>query len=658
MKLKFKNLFKKLRAFSLIELTISLVVISLILSALIPVMTSRYAKRAVTVEATKISSSCKEISSDCLICKNKECLLCDKTCPDGTFKDIKICDCVSCSVAHANCAQCDEGKCTQCKVGYYLSEDGKSCIECEAGYYCDGESKQVCRAGTYSNKGQGSCGTCDTGMVSLASSSSCTKCTNGKYANAQGVECIDCEVGNMCKDGIKTPCQGNKYQSATGKSSCSTCSSGSYVNDTNSACTPCEKGYKCNNGVKTACSKEGAASYSSSTGSSSCLTCSDGYYVDDGRTSCTLCPAGYECKNGQITACSERGTKYYQPYQGQTSCLECNLTTHYLNANRTSCMMCAQDTICNGNQAQSVCNAGYYRTASGCSKCSAGTYSSSKNASSCSPCSAGQYSEAGATSCKTCKSDEFSLAKSSKCTKCSQEYGEGCLMCDSTQCKKCDENYKLSDDNKKCVPLECPDKTIKITTANGDICVTKYNVGDGGISLSGVTMYTAKPDAPWFSASTIAACWSGETTRGCDSTNGGYSGCNRTLCNYKGAVNACNSLTLGGLSWRLPNSDEVSYFAQESKSKGNDGLMLCDFYKGYGSSWCQGAYYSTTDTTLKGNCTGSIGNSCYPSFVWFASTSSTKFVQYSLSAGAWYRYDDVYDKNYARSVRCVAELEQ
>ena len=256
--------------------------------------------------------------------------------------------------------------------------------------------------------------------------------------------------------------------------------------------------------------------------------------------------------------------------------------------------------------------------------CPGGSYSSTTGASSCIKCSAGYYSNQGAASC----------------TKCSTKY-PNCKTCNNTQCIECETNYKLSDDKQKCEKKDCPAKTIKIPTLSGDICVTQYNMGDQSeFPLTGVSVVSVNSKC-----SGSACCWQGRTAEGCDSANGGYSGCNRTLCTHYGAQRACANLHYDNRSWRLPTNDEVVSFASYSINKGASGLMLCDIRQGYGSAWCD------LNTSA---CTGSTYNHCEASYVWSNNVSGDNAYFCRLNSGSWNLSS--YPKTFTRSVRCVTEL--
>ncbi len=126
--------------------------------------------------------------------------------------------------------------------------------------------------------------------------------------------------------------------------------------------------------------------------------------------------------------------------------------------------------------------------------------------------------------------------------------------------------------------------------AKRNICVSKYNVGDIGPDGSG-------PNIPEeFKRYVIGAgqscpsqgycCWMGKTARSCstDGNNGAnYSGCNRTICQWNVANEACKQYSAFGATkagaWRLPKTYELEVWLQNldklDNNKGSDGLQLC-----------------------------------------------------------------------------------
>ena len=215
------------------------------------------------------------------------------------------------------------------------------------------------------------------------------------------------------------------------------------------------------------------------------------------------------------------------------------------------------------------------------------------------------------------------------------------------KCESCSSGYKLS--NNKCVSDFCSGQYfMKI----GSLCVTKYNMGDSTEtaipSAAGVTIASNGDTCGSSSNYSAKCCWKGETSGSdCDMIAGNYySGCNRTVCNWAAANAICANYTKGGKTWRLPTTAEMTDWLTNSKGKGNNGLMLCDYSPGYSSAYC-----ATSDS-----CPGSYGSHCYPNFVWSGSIrSSTSAYHDYLYSGSWsgpsYNY-----RTGAFSVRCLQDI--
>jgi len=166
---------------------------------------------------------------------------------------------------------------------------------------------------------------------------------------------------------------------------------------------------------------------------------------------------------------------------------------------------------------------------------------------------------------------------------------------------------------------------------------------------SGVTIASAGSDSCTPSESNLC-CWMGTTTTDCDSNNGGYSGCTRTVCDWRAAKKICESLNYQGKIWRLPTSGEWSLIGAQLDSisigQGNEGLMLCDSSADYDSARCEPAE----------RCSGSYNGRCLPYVVWSGASSGSSYAyHYYLSSGFWEGPDSL-SVAYAFSVRCISKL--
>ena len=308
----------------------------------------------------------------------------------------------------------------------------------------------------------------------------------------------------------------------------------------------------------------------------------------------------------------------------------------------------------------SVCGNGYYasiqRQATSCVKCPGGYYCpsgklipcskgyySTGGKSSCTKCASGYYSNAGASSCSKCSEGYYSNSGASSCTKCSSKY-PNCVKCDNNKCIECEDGYEPSDDGTECEKKGCPDKTVEIEAGGKKLCVTQYNMGDwSGFPLTGVEVSTV---GNYCVNSEEKCCWKGATSNKCDSKNGKYSGCNRTVCTLYAAKVLCSNLKYDNRNWRLPTSNELSYFNSYSMGKGSEGLMLCDYYS-YDRLHSAGCYNNGENECrrLANSLTG-----CTPYQVWSSSCA------FRLKNDSW-NIGTCADSN-AASIRCVSELDE
>ncbi len=279
----------------------------------------------------------------------------------------------------------------------------------------------------------------------------------------------------------------------------------------------------------------------------------------------------------------------------------------------------------------------------------------------------------------TCVSDEYKDNKSCTCKKCTEKYGDYCTKCTEEKCLTCLDGQYL-DENQNCKPCtnkfsncssctlyQCnackdgyilidPTSTSSCTEFNcsspnfmqiGNLCITKYNMGDSvslGIPSEVNIVESSETCNP---GSAIMCCWKGNTSGGCDNGNGGgYSGCNRTVCDHNAAEYICENFNGGGYDWRLPTSTELSTWNIYSLNLGTDGIQLCDYYSGYNSAQC----------LSKSSCIGSA-DVCRPHDVWSSTqNSSGLFYIYYLQKGAWKTI--AFKNANAISVRCVAVMPQ
>jgi len=141
-------------------------------------------------------------------------------------------------------------------------------------------------------------------------------------------------------------------------------------------------------------------------------------------------------------------------------------------------------------------------------------------------------------------------------------------------CEECDKNkgYKLSSDRKNCEKT-CPSGSIQVKLGNSNYCVTTNNISDSS----------------------------------CVSANG------RNVCTYSAASSICASYNNGGLSWRLPNSDEVAYFGGYMSE-----LNLCDRKGGCADDYSSsGSFECTRNADGSTTCEGKVVYADkFPSCVW------------------------------------------
>jgi len=519
---------RKIWAFSLVELMISLITISCIAAAFTPVITKKLKKQDVALsiaQTSEIKSPCPEFGDDCKLCTKAYCVTCEKNCPEGQYMESKTCTCKNCSehdkiksdaLTKQKCVACDNNGCTKCKNEG--SDEGK--------YYVvevNGNSKN------------------DTHK--------CNTCLNDTMTDDGGLTTT------------KYICDGTTM---TDKSKCEAA--------TNS-------GYVCINGIKKTCSAVfDWKCYTCNT--KGCLSCPEGYYPDstmrcNGTCSiegCTNCTGACKGGNGACNKCNGCGGKRYPIYKsGTTTIQSCGRCWIDSSGNSTNCERCTSATSC------TKCNAGYFvNSRGGCSECSLAN---------CLTCKKGMPS----AQCEECQPGYY--LSGTVCSSCSSKVAN-CAACDSTgKCIACNVDYllqsdgtcKLSNDNWNCNDADF----MRV----GNLCVTRKNIGDSVYYPipKNADIIAVSYGAKCF-ASSQNCCWQGAATSNCrDDYAPAYSACGRTTCNFGAAQELCSKLTYGGLKWRLPTFEEAeSLFLQHNINLGNNGLMLCDGYNDTKTrmNWC------------------------------------------------------------------------
>ncbi len=342
---------KKILAFSLIELMISLITISCITAAFAPIITKKMKNSNVSVALSEISTKCDKFTSECSLCYSSKCVACSRYCNDNQYKNVGTCLCENCVDRSVGCIRCDAKECKKCDLGYGLTSDGK-CRLCPAGYYSDGTYDcKACPVGQYQNaQGKSSCIACPAGQYQNAEGkTSCIACPTGQYQNEQGkAGCKLCPTGqyqNATGQSSCKSCWAGTYQNQQGKTSCTNCWAGSWSDANASTCYACSAGWACNGaGTATKCS----AGYYAPAGSSGCSACWAGTYSGAGASGCTSCWAGSYSGAGASTCIGCWAGSYSNA--GASGCTACSSTW----ANCTACTVngctaCANGYIPNGS---------------------------------------------------------------------------------------------------------------------------------------------------------------------------------------------------------------------------------------------------------------------------------------------------------------------
>ncbi len=614
-----KNLKK---AFSLIELLISLITISVIMAAMAPVVTHKLKHGGVSIGTKKLSMKCPAtVGSQCTLCLGNQCIACPIGC--GTqFKNTLTCKCETCT--QANCVNCtsDRNKCDRCKSGYQKSGDG--CSACGAGYY--------------SNEG----GTCQ-------------KCAKGTKANSSS-------AATGC-----TTCDGNKeYQDSEGQTTCKTCSG--FVHNNYRSCTSCAAGTYWSASSST-CQSCGAGTYSNSANVTSCSSCPSGQYQpNSGQTSCISCSGAVNDSKTACRSCSDFGStciacNYYACTN--TSCESKSSCTSTQKYDGCHCVGCPSGQVANADK--SDC----YTPSTAPTSCKDGEYLANSK---CNPCPAGCTKCSGETSCTECKNatgdDPEYLLDGGKCKAYKKPNSqEVCNTLTGNTTIYIPDDYTKPNDGGFCMSKRnAGDQGGPNAIYSGTISSLKA----GSSATRDNCTNTTGTKCCWTDGKTSGTCSGSDVVNNIPILTAlstvnkfNYESCNRTVCNWWAADYICRNIEPGNKKkiWNLPSKKVLESLVSAvnngptsktdtSKFKiqrysGNTGLQLCQ----------SGTAQNTAGSPRCENgsiCSGSKVNKCYPSIVWSLTNSEDGYTVSYYSGGlALGVYSTLEGKLNAYSVRCV-----
>ncbi len=587
----------KKKGFSLIELLISLITISVILASLAPVVTHKLKHGGVSVGSKKLTMTCPNtVGSSCTLCLGNQCIACPIGCGSG-FKNTLTCKCETCTVS--NCANC--------------------------------------------NSGSNQCDTCRSGCTKI-SSSECKCCPNGQYIT--GTTCTNCPKGYKCSNNTAVKCSGTQYQNETGKSdckecegvvssdrtSCSNCALGTYWHSTNKTCTTCSTGNKCTgNNQQTPCTN---SEYQDESGKSSCKTCSG--VVNSSHNSCRNCNYfGSSCSTCTYDSCLSYNCSVGQ-YPASSGCLSCS------SKFGSQCAACTASSC----SSWTPCSNGKYINSSGnCSNCtdfgSACTNCTKDGCSSFSSCPDGKYGSKCDNNCPTgCKK----CTSATNCTECNEDYALSNNTCKYDPCTKHNAILIQDGTTKFCM------KKYNAGDAGGP---SINNIALGEQTVKNGNTWVEYTDAHcWTNASPTSSTCTSSSALKSSFPGWDYESCNRTVCNWWAANYIC---TVNEPGWSLPTIEQLKILHEKydniSKNQGANGLQLCDKKANYGAPQCE------ADSNL---CRGSYYG-CDASTLWSSTCKNNLCVYFWVSAGSTPECSSTYSAAYytksrAYSVRCVLNL--
>ena len=586
--LKNENKKKFYLAFSLIELMISLIVISLIAAAFVPVITKKLARFSIVAgsfggnSSGGVSEKCSNIGENCALCAGDTCLSCKNKCGTGEVLNSKNCKCED-------------------TVPYYIKINKLLVTRFNMGDHKDTAIPKA--AGVTIVKAGESCGSeYDYGPSCCWQGTTAANCddTNGSYSGCNRTVCnwkaANAICANYNKDGKTWRLPTTDEMLIWGSNT---------IDKGNDGLLLCDegKGYKsafCSTGSCPGSTYGGC--YVNKLWSSNTWT-EDKGWLQNPRYN--YFGVYYKLVNGEW-----QKSDALQPFAFSFRCV---------TEADSNCTAFSGDTC-------TACKSGYYLKNDECKK-----YTTVPN------CKAYASAE---DKCEACE-DGYYLSNN-ECKKSTEVQNCESYSKTENKCETCKNGYILNGD-------KCEVDSNYYLNING-LLVTKYNMGDNFYtkipSTAGVTIATTYGSCGTSTNYSAKCCWQGVTSGySCDSANGDYSGCNRTVCNWAAANAICAKYSQDGRTWRLPTTSEMSNWLDYSKGLETNGLMLCDFSSKKSSSYCN---YS-------GSCKGALSNGCYPASVWSGSIlNSTMAYSYELNMANLKGPNGSYN-TYGFSVRCVSE---
>jgi len=481
-----------------------------------------------------------------------------------------------------------------------------------------------------------------------------TDCGNGKYIDTKTCSCKKCR-----EDG--------------GLSNCNTCE---LVNN-ELKCTQCEPGNRNPaTGYYIESEDDTKAPYST------CQKCRSGHYCDDGvwekrESICDNPPTGQYCDGNTLKFCTNKYDKNCTNCDS-TRCTSCN-AYYFLNSsnicqacNISGCASCRDSNLCTAcagevlmdmSNPKHACNLGCASVLPNCKWCS-GTTTNYR----CTLCNGGYYIDTNGrcAECSTIPNCVFCNGDG-KCTTCNSGYYVnsvgGCSLCNIENCAycstdgkciTCNQGYHLKEDKLSCVPnnnnFNCSDSNFMQI---GNLCVTRRNMGDSAALKLPSDIVVANAEDEYCYSNSTKCCWQGNTAAGCDSQYSNYSGCNRTVCNWKAAKEICEKFNYGGKTWRLATSEEAATWVRHSVGLGQNGLQLCEDYSSKLSNMCVRVGVRCLGSTGDGGTSG-----CYPNHFWTGTIvkKDDTALKYDVYNGSLFGPSEK-TITYAFSVRCVTEME-
>ena len=646
---------KYFKAFSLVEILVALIIVSLITAAIAPVITKKLSSSGITISSSSLSegntqlskicnipncSVCSEDQAICYVCKNNF-KLNENTCEAVEDHNISS-DCSS----WAYCSACTSSECVACESGYFLNASGNceliaqstdvsaacndiencamcydgKCLACKSGYELINDGANCSNNATRSITSQEDCNPFNALYVPASYNGSGGKglCVTKYNIGDPGGPPLDASVKSVVLG------------------TCPVTSAG--TNEANALC--CWLGR-----TSASCTEEDE--YGS-------------FYSGCNRTLCQRGAASISCKNWQPDVNGYKISGWRLPTNNEITGWKNNISTISRKKGQNGLQLCAQwptDSSMSIYEVQCATNFG------GCKGAAYGT----GDLNNCHPFDLWSATSGLQVLASTTNIGTFNplYAFSGRCVIDSLPKNFIGSKSPNFAVKNTKRNIEVYGEPTKqadCDPFNALFIPRKYNgTINKNLCVTKHDVGMPG----GPPLPRTLSTSPYYGVQIVQVgetcassncIWTGQTGKSCDYTvNDRGNPCERPVMGYHAAHYSCvfwNPLGTKHYNWQLPNYDTAYSWAHHYNNNIDNFREIFSLDKN-GLNVC--ADTSTDSKQLvcthrSTSCPGAQSNECWPSAHWTEEGTYLYRLENATTIGA----PGATAQNWAFAARCIS----